>query len=411
MIEKGGGNGSGVAGRVDLWLRSLGLDFDPFRDLDAGADPRLYEYLIGDQEFERIWADEQSLVFAAGGGGKSAFRVSLAAACRAGLQDRQLFPIIYRLPDVVVLRGENVDEGIYLRTISQAAAWEMLLYLAYRPKVFLKLETDARRLVKALLVRDLPNRLPTLAQQAPTASDLPRLARAYDPSAKWPNQPSERELDEFWQTLLQTAPAFGRDAPVDLDVWVDLLIGTLGFEAIYVLLDGVDAYTETLADAERTLRILAPLWQLARSWPAQGIYLKAFLPIEFADEAALRDLTPEPSIAIIKWNADRLHQMLQRRLEVASGMRPDSLDRLSSLEVDRLEERLVQAVSDVCPLPRDLLRLVQYLFVEHVERAGPTGRIAAQDVDAALSRYARARPNLHSGSLSVCQEDKFLVGG
>jgi hypothetical protein len=323
----------------------------------------------------------------------------LAAACRAEFDGRRIFPIIFRLPPSVVLVRERDREAAYVRSVAAAAAWELLLYLAYHPWIFFSLDVWDRAVIKALLNRDLPVRLKTLLEQVEAPGDLGRLAEDYDPTAYWSSPPSPGEFGEFRDAFLAQAPAFGTSEPVSIELWQKMLLETLGFEAIYLLLDGVDAYPETLSQPEQTTRLLGPLWRLARTWSFEGMYLKAFLPIELKDEAALRDLTPRPTIVIISWNVDRLHQMLQLRLEAASPTGPDSLDGLASLNLPGLQADLVEAVESTSPLPRNLLELVERLFFEHVRRAGTSGPINAQDVEAALASYARQHSKGRANSL------------
>lgn len=408
-ISSNGGKGSTPGGQleladlIDIWLKeTYRLPFDPFRQPHAGADPHLSEYLYGRDEFKPILKAGTSLIFAPAGGGKTALRVWAAEMCRTGLDAGRFFPIVYDLPEGVVLAAQDERWTVYEQTVSQAMAWELFLYLAYRPGAFLGLPEAARATVRALLDRDLPIDLAHYLSQLETAGDLAGMAAGYDRTAHWDNPPQAAQIGAFKEALLSTSPAFGPEAPIDLRLWLELLRGALGFGAAFLLLDGVDAYPDTMEDPTGTLDLLAPLWQLASRWSAYGLYLKAFLPIEFASEVAVRDLTPPPcAVIMIHWTAEKLAEMLELRLEAVSRIEDLSLAYLSQRGLKGVETTLVEAVMARSPLPRELLLLVERLFEEHVNRSGPQGRITAEDLHEALDWYARVHPGAQRSSEEV----------
>lgn len=408
-VSSNGGDG-GTAGRraeladlIDKWLKEAHrLPFDPFRQSHAGADPHLSDYLYGRDEFKSLLKVGTSLVFAPAGGGKTALRVWVAEVCRTGLGAGRFFPIVYDLPFAIITAAEAERRAVYEQTVSQAMAWELFLYLAYRPAVFSALPRSAQMTAKALLVRDLPVDLAHYLSQLEAAEDLIDMAAGYDRTAHWDNPPQVGEIAAFKEAMLSIPAAFEPETPVDLALWLDLICGPLGFEAVFLLLDGVDGYPDTLDDLEWTLDLLAPLWELASTWSRQALYLKAFLPIEFASEAALRDLTPRPSaVIIIHWTAQKLAEMLELRLEAVSRIEDVSLAHLGERGLKGVEGKLVEAVMARSPLPRELLVLVERLLEEHVKRAGPAGRITAQDLDEALAWYLNVHPTARPSTEEV----------
>lgn len=408
-VSSNGGKGELTGGRteladlIDRWLKNTHrLPFDPFRQLHAGADPHLSEYLYGRDEFKPILTAGTSLVFAPAGGGKTALRVWVAEMCRTGMGAGRYFPVVYDLPEAVVLADENELREVYEQTVSQAMAWELFLYLAYRPGVFLGLPEAERATVRALLERDLPIDLTHFLSQLEQAEDLVDMAAGYDRTAHWDNPPQTEEIRALKEEILSTPAAFGPETPVDLSLWLEFICGPLSFEAVFLLLDGVDALPNTIAHPEWTLDLLAPLWELASAWSRQALYLKAFLPIEFESEAALRDLTPRPSAVIMmNWTAKKLAEMLELRLEAVSRIEDVSLAHLSERGLKGVEASLVEAVMARSPLPRELLVLTERLLEEHVNRDGPTGRITAQDLDDALGWYSNVHPTANSSTKEV----------
>jgi len=381
-----------VLSTVDQWLESLGLHFDPFRTLNASEDERLHEYLVAHETFEAIRADDVSFVFTPAGGGKSAFRVRLARACRVGENGRRLFPIVYMVPEAEVLATEANRLQAHVRAILQAAAFELLLRLAYRPHEFTNLNLSTRQIIRFLLERSLPSPLSHLLAQLATPADLPRLARSYDATARWPKPPDAETLHNFRRAMEETPPLPEQAAPADeFDAWLALFTGPLHFEAVYLLVDGVDAFPETVQDAEEALALLSPLLERAGEWARESLLLKAFLPLEL--KSVLKEsfplLTSQASSAIIQWTSDLLIDLLRRRMEAATETAPASLDMLCHPGLRGVDNLVIQAVE---PLPREVLVFVERMFLEHVQRVGPIGKLTRKDVEAADQWYMKSRP-------------------
>jgi len=381
---------------IDEWLRSLGVQFDPFRILNAGEDNRLHEYLVSHKTFEAIQTDRISFIFAPAGGGKSAFRVRLARACRTGEAGRRLFPIFYALPQTVIQSAEQARFSAHLRAILAAAAQELFLRLAYRPHEFTGLDQTNRQTVRFLLEYSLPGSLQHRLDQLQTAADLPSLAQPYDPTAHWPKPPTPTVIREFCRAVETTTPAAKRISPNDaFNLWQELLLESLGFEAVYLLLDGVDAYPETLTGGQEALAVLRPLLEWAGDLSGKKVYLKAFLSAEL--EAPLTEAFPalitKANIARIEWTPELLANLLKRRLETATEAAPASLDMLAYPGMRNTDQRVVEAVKGK-PFPREVLSFVERLFLEHIQRVGqPAGKLTRQDLEAADAWYRANLPN------------------
>lgn len=370
---------------IDAWLKSVfGLEFDPFRHVDAAEDERLHEYLVDHELFDDLYQDRLSLVFAPAGGGKSAFRVRLARACRVGEGGRRLLPIVYVLPREVIAAPWDKLWRVHETAILQAGARELFLRLAYRPQEFIQLETDDQKRVVALLKVWLQPPLGHLLEQIADQGTLEKLALGYDATARWPNPPDEATLESFLQALGAVLPTNNRQAgPPNFDEYAQLIVQRLGFDAIFLLVDGVDAYPETFQQPERTWRLLQPLLDRREAFAERRVFLKAFLPEEM--EASC-PLTEEGTRYKIGWSKDALRLLLQRRMEAASGMTPAGLNMLGGPGLFDLEERVINAVR---ASPREAVRFVERMFMEHVNTRGSTGRLSIQDFQAALDWYER----------------------
>lgn len=365
--------------------------------LDASQDTQLAEYLVAHDKFEAIWGDEVSFLFAPAGGGKSAFRARLAHACRAEEDGRRVFPIVYPLPESVLLAVEAERLDVHLREIGRAAASELFLHLAHRPSEFLDLNNAEKQTVRRLLEQNLPQSLEHLLEQLEPYGGLDpearlrALAKSYDPGAVWLNPPSEESLAAFRRAMAETAVSETREAPRDpLEPWLDLLLNTLHFEAVYLLVDGVDAYPETMNNPGYALALLKPLLDQADAWRERGLFVKAFLPIELksAVKQAFPLLTSRRNLVTIRWTRNLLAELLRRRVTAAIGMEPASLDMISEPGFRGVDLLVVRSVE---PLPREVLAFTGRMLYYMQQRTRGIGKLSREDFKAARRWYRRVR--------------------
>lgn len=376
---------------------TLQLRLNAFEALDASADTHLHEYLVAHDVFESIWRDEISFLFAPAGGGKSAFRARVAGACRAGEDGRRVFPIVYMLPQTVVLADEAGRPSAHLRGIRWAAAYELFLRFAHWPHEFTSTDRDTQRIARTLLERDLkPSLKHLLNQLAPRPNEGPEarlrnVAQPYDPGAVWLNPPGEESLAKFREAM-ETTPIVDDVAWPDDDLtpWSDLLLNRMGFEAIYLLIDGVDAYPETIRDADKAVALIRPLLDRASEWSQKRLFMKAFLPIETetAIKRAFPLLTSRGNTVIIRWTRELLIELLKRRVAVALNTERASLDMLAYPGFRGVDARVVSVVD---PLPREVLAFASRMLSNMQQRRGGLQRLSQEDFDAALRWYIADR--------------------
>ncbi len=368
---------------LNTWLHSVGLAFNPFIPLEAGVDPRLSTYLVDHDVFPLLWGDWPTALFAPAGGGKSAFRARLAYACRAGQDGRRVFPIVYPLPKGPL----PLDE--HLQIISQAAAEELLLELAWRPGWFEKLDAPARREIRRVFDWNAPGLLAHFVPQLRQAGSPAPVAEAFDASAAHlPNPPTPARVRNLCEAL-QALPDTTEPAPPPRERFrhlLKLLLTSLEREAVYLLIDGVDAYPETIASPPTALTWLRPLLGQFCNWEGQNLYPKLFLPKELENnlKKALDRLTSQVRCAKIEWTPERLAELLRFRVQAASGGEFNSLDAISHPSLHRVERALVAAVP---PIPRELLVLTSQVLSEHVRRVGPVGLLEPEDLENAIAFY------------------------
>jgi len=379
---------------IDQFVRQpeVGLAFDPFRELDAGRDPHLPDYLVDQGAFEKLWTRQHTLLFAEPGAGKSAHRVRLARACRIGLDGRKIFPIVFRVPDPTDV-GFPPEPLRFLSSLLQVAAGELLLELAYQPRAFLAQPAEFRRAIRGMLEHNLGFDLAFLLSQLAETGDLEPLVELFDPTAtRLPALPSPASLRNFCDTLMGTLSTdqAGFSADQRWQSFVTLLLDTLAYEAIFVLLDGVDAYPLTLDDPGVGISLISPLVEHEELWANRPVFVKGFLPSSYQSELEKRSpvlLTAQINFAIISWNADSLVEVLQQRLRAASQGAFSSFNAFSTPGLRDAEDEIVHHLKR--PLPREAVRVAERLLAEHVLRVGVQGRLEAEDLDRALDWYQK----------------------
>ncbi len=372
----------------NTWLQSLWLEYDPFEYLDAGRDPHISDYLIGHRDFERLREKRPALLFAPAGGGKTAFRVRLAADCRAEVGGRRIFPLLFLFPDPETLESPP-NESRYFQELTRSSARELLLYLAHHAYVFSSLDSALQQDLKGFLQANL--NLDYYLNQIEDADSLDPLIEAFDPTARnLPIPPLPETLRAFCQTMRQVSPSPRETAePQEEFRRLQKLLRRLDLEAVFVLVDGADAYD---AEPEKILQWLEPLLNRTTDWADQGIFVKYFLPEEL-EPLILRNrkpLTNSCLIVKIEWQRADLVRVLRERLYVASGNLFDSFRAIGTPDLPpRTEEKLAEAVKPV--LPREALYLAGQIWVEHIKRVGPSGRISQSDLEGAIKRYQEER--------------------
>lgn len=368
--------------RVTQWLSQAGLgEVDPFGPLNAGEDPHLSRYLIRHDVFRSIWHDSPAIVFAPAGGGKSAFRARLAYACRVEEDMRQVFAIPYIAPP------PTTSLETHLEGILRSAAQELLLRLAYRPARFEKLDEPARAAVRHALDQNDPGLLEQFLPQLERDGTIRPLVETFDLSAAHLPAPADPAQVRAFCAALAAIPPAREIPPVSqrLQDFLHLLFDVLGFEAAYLLIDGIDAFPETNQDPAAAAAVLVPLLEQMSTWATQKLFLKLFLPIEL-HRVLPKKLTKPAKIDKIVWTPELLVELIHARLRAATQGEFDSLDAVSAPSLRNAEAELLK---DLPRLPREVLALLNRVIVEHVRRVGPVGGLEPEDIQAARDWYRK----------------------
>lgn len=394
-----------LSAKLLTWLEMLGLGCNPFdaKYLDAGADPNLSSYLIGHDAFLAIRQDQPTMVFAPIGGGKTAFRARLARACRVGEGGRRILPVVYTLPKPQQLTGTAAVYERHLYYILRSIGVELLFALAYRPHEFLELRPLDRRRVASQLAATFPGDLILQLEQIAGEGELLPLVQLIDPSADHLiAAPSADRLNAFCAALIAEVSAAERqisDIKNQPTVQrflslVALVKQTLNFQAIYLLIDGVDAYVEVTTPGRRRLgELLTPLLQQTSDWAGQHLYTKYFLPNDLLSSVKFSELLQPGTITDLKfvsieWTRASLNEVLQERLRFASEGRFTNLDAICAPTLRGVQAQILAAAA---PLPREVLALAEQLLLTHVARLDEPALLEPIDLEQAISHYQNAR--------------------
>ncbi|HAJ37633.1 MAG TPA: hypothetical protein DCL15_18350 [Chloroflexi bacterium] len=344
------------------WWRALGFRFDPFQHLEASADPHLIEYMVGHEVFAAAWDATPSLLFAPPGGGKTAMRLYTERACWSSFGPRHPFPIVHT-PVLGEMDATALPLAHHCQRLVRAAARSLLLGLTIQPERLLDCRPANRaRVVSMLAVLPRPLRFYTdiLRTTGRATALAPLLGKATWFGAG--SEVSTKKLHALAEALddpgIQPPPA-PVEACAHFAEVCDLLLTVLGYRAIFVLIDGVDALPESAHDATVGARWLHSLLSNGEQWAAQNIFLKGFLPTDYAD--LLAPICPRRVFAqtSIQWGVESLAELLRRRVAVASGGAFGSLDAISSPALRDVETLIARRVP---LLPREAIVFVHTLL-------------------------------------------------
>lgn len=387
--------------KMVAWLQDLGLSQNPFDAtyFDAGADPFLARYLVGHHAFEAIRRDQPAIVFAPVGGGKSAFRVRLARACRVGEDGRRILPIVYSMPRPTELLRTANSLDRHLHFISQAIAGELLLALAYAPTKYLSLDDQDRQAVAIQITANFVGFISRYLAQLQDEGTIDSLVAFIDPSAaNLIAQPAPKELHLFCEVMQRECNAATAQisalrqlsASERFQQLLALTKEILDFQALYLLVDGVDAYIEASEqDRRRAPEFLGMLFRQTGLWAEEQFFVKYFLPTEFLTPLRFTDvLGPTQIITLrlvhIEWTPATLNEMLQERIRFASQGRFDDLDAICAADLRDVQAQIIDVTES---LPREVLALSERLLIEHVRTHAEPDLLCAADLARAIAWY------------------------
>jgi len=324
------------------WLKALGLKMNPFQVTNAENDGNIPFYLVGNEAFNQISGQTSSFVFAPRGGGKTTFRVRLSLECRSGALSPSTFALNYILPPYYEFLYANNSEELHYEFMSEAAAKQLFLVLAYSPNKFLELNSNVQLKIKSMLQKKLPTFYGEISQVE--EHGLRYLINTIDLTMQSiVNTPAPEDVLAFCKKMkiLPDLKGQRRSGKQYFTEFVDLLFSELGYKSLFILVDEVDANPETEKNAEKGTQMIEWLLDQTERFESQGIYLKYFLPAEYFGYLKVRYsrlLTHNNKIAKIKWDVESLEEVVYRRLWEASDRRFGSLRAISDKSLRGMEK-------------------------------------------------------------------------
>ena len=328
-----------VESKLEVYLKSVGLQFHPFDQLQASADPRLKSYIIGHEVADRAWESGDCLIAGESGSGRTAITEKLLDECRIGTDNKEIFPICLR-------EGDLTSDSIQDRAI-RATAVEALLELAYQPGKFEVLSdkdrTDLVGSIESAAPGILDYFLPKILREG---SHLPIVKFADLPAETLPNYPDQsraRKVAKQMQKLSQPEKLIGRSSPSILDI----IPGIFGLKEIKLIADFSAA-----PDQKQLAELDGLRDRLSQRSSVSKVILAPAKPESGGQETIL-----------INWYSDQLINVLESRLRAASGGDFNSFNAISDPGSRYIEEEIVEEAADRGHFtPRAVLSLARTLL-------------------------------------------------
>ncbi len=372
------------------WLKIQHFVAHPFAESEAGREEHLPEYYVDnvyyDELLGRAARPQTTFLFAARGCGKSANRVMIESNCRPKRKDSDILAVSYtdfsRLLGRFAQDLSKVTVREHVAEVLRGGVKALFQCFQQWPELFHSLPSDVQAVYKwfglnygGRLLK--PKNMIGCLREAgalPLTFDVPELTIAI---VKYRLDESIRDILVMDSPLIQMlitladteplGPDIGEMSSLDiLNEFVKLARAT-GVEAVYVLIDQVDEFTELAADPKTAVSFLRPLVTNTPLLELPHLAWKLFLPGELKayleQEPAFR--SDRLNCQEVVWTEGDLLQVLRNRLYVFSGKQYDSLAALCSPELERIDRILVRWAAGS---PRNLLHLGEQLFDAYIRR-------------------------------------------
>lgn len=372
---------------LERWLRIWGFETNPFAYREAGSDPYLSRYFVAPEYFDEVLGDpdrpQTAVVFAPRGGGKTALRRMVDYHCREGLMKKPVLSVLYT-DFSQILEAVNYD----LKLITpRLHAFEIINCVVLALVEWLVKHLDALNslnkgekvhlewYLSAFGAYLIPEQVDALVHGG---------VKFQQPLWKRPLGFIQDGMPGHIEGVLRERSAL---SPARLLSELTDLIQTLGFEAIYVLVDRVDEIPFTAAAPEAMIGLLKPLMADLTLMNLHKVAFKFFLPVDLeASILSIPAIRPDRLVIHrVKWSDKALLQVLHQRLEAFSNY--SSLDELCRPELrGRIEQEMLSLAKGS---PRDLVRLGELLFSEQARLTETEGdpEISQEAWEAAKERF------------------------
>jgi hypothetical protein len=383
-----------------VYLRDvLGLSHDPFAAPVAeqelkrtGLKPYFFSYytnplsMVFDKPLiETLRQKRSGLIFGQPGSGKTTLRYTLEAECRS-VYDRTLV-VSYepgdrkKFPRTADAHWRQIAEELAIDLFIQVVEW-LDTFGAPTPAQKKHLQTQMALVWKE---RQLARTVALLL-----AADFTRNYPDNDVSQLWPrlNRASVQHVNRsakivnLLKEMIPASVGIGANRSGE-----ELLLEGVaaakawGFEKVFLLVDGIDAYRH---EVKEMLPIIEPLLDNFADWQHQQLFFYLFLTEELepylreshCDDFNNMGLTFPPICLTLEWDEETLIELLHRRLQAADSRLP-GFDALTGADFKfSLDGALVEAAQHS---PRRLLKVVSALIDAHAQNQANALLITPQD--------------------------------
>lgn len=387
-----------MEGSMERWLAFAGFSSNPFAVHEAGRENLLAQYFVPSPCFDDIVGEpacpRSSVVFAARGCGKTAQRRMIQNLCRSRnlVRGRGLATVYSDFEPIAALPADSESHDVVrvhvLQSLHHAVA-SLTTDLLSDEKIFIRYcELSRWEKVHIHWFLFQFSRELSPVQRA----ELARLG------IKPPATHTTSDQDDISEALLNQVEDLALATPIYLMRLFLKLLGGLGYDAHYVLVDGVDELTATASDTESAIRLISPLLSHLSLLDMPGLAFKFFLPREWTGWLIDRHMIRRDRLQVryVDWTKPQLVEMLHRRLAAFRG-RADMDDLCEPDLADCIEMEMARLSLGS---PRNLIRLGNFLFSEHCVRFNGSAQrqIPMAVWEDAKSRFLKARDTLCTGN-------------
>ena len=379
-----------LRGNIQAWLASWDFIDNPFERWDAGQEKSLAKYFIRPPFYDQILGSPySSIVFAPRGSGKSAMRIMIQSECHPTLisshtfavsftdfsvfveilkssrdisSDDYVLPIIEKCMVALLKAGANVHAT---QKIPNAELGELRFWID-------RFASDL--LLESTLISILHRIAPNIS-----ASAMRDLLEARN-TKKIDENEQIRSLKQFinlWKSITKIQP---KPLPISnfsprkiMSSFVEFCLRLLSngpylCDAMFLLVDGIDEYDVTQANALSSAKILSPLLGNLFFHETPNFAVKFFLPSEQQNELRKATRTDRLEIYELSWGSDvssgdKLLDILRRRIAFYNTANRQSLAEMCVPAIKSWIE--TELLKEAKGSPRNLIRLGNQLFIEH----------------------------------------------
>ncbi len=373
-----------LADSLNILLKNLGFTKgNPFASLEANKEEGqewFYESFVEPPRFDEIVGDARSpqpmLIFAPRGSGKTALRVMVHYYCQRGYANRQgwvpggkVLGILHTdLSLIQEVAHENPRSDLarsHVQAILRAGVVALARQLGSDPSLRARLASQSAEDTTYLhwfashFGENLSAAERRWLREAGLAARMPLGFPLPHPHGQTLALPALEYLPDL-QSLLESESSHSYVQLMRRFVEMAL---SIGFQAVYVLVDGADELASTAVELGYAACLVEALAANLQILDMPGVAFRLFLPAEMRPHLeALGSVRTDRIIWYdLVWKPDQLLALLHKRLDVFSEGRVPSLDTICAddLPPGQLEKALVEAADGS---PRTLLRLGQALL-------------------------------------------------